>query len=201
MSMSANALTTLSNFKAYTVIGAATTWDTMLELIINSVSLQINRFTRRMLAKTTYTGLYLDGNGKQTLWLPNAPVIGTLSSLKENAVALTEGPTGSYYLYADRGTIFRPAPGLWPASPKILQVTYTAGYIVQGGAVATGETALPADIEMACLMQTAYEWKRAKDSNWGETSRSHSDGTISRVESGLLDAVEQLLRHHVRFMP
>jgi len=194
--LDSTALVTLAQLKAY--LGpefTGTTWDAALEGIINSVSVMFDGYVKRTLAKTTYTNLYLDGNGQETLWLPNWPIV-SITSIYEDDTLLVEGEDYDYY--PDSGELIR-LDGVWFKGKKTVLITYAAGYIVQGGTAGTGETALPKDIVHACFMQSAREWKKTQGSAWGVNSQSFPDGSITRFEGGLLKEVKEILDHYTRY--
>ena len=198
MAVLASSLITAAQFKAYLgpdYSGAAN--DSLFELLIDSVSEMFNCHVGRTLAKTTYADAYLDGNGQESLVLQNFPII-SITSIHEDGVLLVEGADGDYVVDYTSGLIHR-VGGVWLRGRQTVKITYAAGYIVQGTAPGTGETALPADLKLACMIQVAREWKKTQGSEWGETSRSFPDGSTSHVERGLLREVEEILQKYRRY--
>lgn len=192
MALRATALVPLATVKSYCGIPDSS-HDTTLELIIDAVSEAFNASTNRVLAKATYTNLYLDGGGEYDLLLPNYPVV-SVTSLYENDVLLTEGLTYDYLLYSDEGRVHRRG-GTWPKSDKIVKVTYVAGYVCIAG---VGETEnIPAELKLAALIQIAYEWQKQKGSSWGETARSFPDGSTTYINrKEFLPEVAQVLSRY-----
>lgn len=198
MAVLASSLITAAQLKTYLgpeYSGSAN--DSLFELLIDSVSEMFNGHVGRTLAKTTYTDAYLDGNGQVSLVLQNFPII-SITSIHEDGVLLTEGADGDYVVDYASGIVHR-IGGRWLRGRKTLKITYAAGYVVQGAVPGTGETALPADVKLACMIQAAREWKKTQGSEWGETSRSFPDGSTSRVERGLLKEVEEILQKYRRY--
>lgn len=193
MSVDAKSWVTLAQAKAYVEIGSTdSTRDALLELVIDGVSAALANFLGREVAKVTYTDAYLDGSGEQDLFLPHYPVI-SISSLAEDGVALTEGLTGDYLLYASKGILHKPAD-VWAPYPKNVKLTYVAGYTVQGATPGTGEVALPHDLKLACMMQVAAEWKRSQQKTFGASSLSVGGASISlQPELELLPQVKTIL--------
>lgn len=191
--LKATALVTLANAKVYSGIPPAdTTWDAILETIINGVSEAFNSSIGWVLAKTTYTDNYLDGNGERDLLLPHFPVI-EISALTENGVALTEGIDKDYLLYAAEGRLHR--LGRWYKAPKAIKLTYKAGYVAIP--VDAEVENLPADLGLAVRIQVASEWKKHKSSAWGETARSFPDGSITYLsKKEFLPEVETVLARY-----
>ena len=194
MSVAANSLITLAQFKAYAAISTTdAARDAAIEAIIDAVSSFFCSFLGREIALTTYTNEYMDGNGEPDLLLPYYPVK-TISSITEDDAALTEGLTADYLLYAKEGRLHRMG-GNWLNLPKAIKLTYSAGYIVQGATPSTGETALPLDLKLACMMQVGAEWKRAQRSEWGLSGISVEGGSISMLsQDSLLPQVLAILR-------
>lgn len=199
MSVAAGSLITAAQFRAYVpaIPAADTSNDTLFELLIDGVSEAFNKYVGRTLAKTTYTAVYIDGNGKESLLLPQYPVA-SITSITEDGNALTEGEDNDYLLYAASGILKR-VSGAWAKGPKTIKITYVAGYVVQGVTVTAPDIALPADLKLACMMQVAREWQKTKGSEWGESSRSFPDGSISRFETALLKEVREILDHFRSF--
>jgi hypothetical protein len=197
MSVAASSLITLDQLKAY--LGPSFEGnqnDGLLELLIDSVTVMFDSHLGRTLAKTTYTNLYFDGTGKENLYLPNWPIV-SITSIYEDDVLLTEGVDSDYVLYADIGILKR-VSGAWLKGLKTVKTTLVAGYVVQGAAPLAGETALPANVKLACMIQVSREWKKTQGSEWGESSRTFPDGSTSRIERGLLKEVEEILDHYRR---
>ena len=200
MAVAANAWISLAQFKAYAgIVSTDATRDAMIEPIIDGVSVALSGFCGREMAKTTYTNEYIDGNGECDLLLPNYPIV-SISALTENDVALTEGVTADYILYAKQGRLAR-VDGSWYQYLKSIKLTYVAGYTVQGASPGTGETALPHDLKLACCLQVAAEWKRSQRAEWGLTNISISDGSIATLASdALLPQVKAILRRYTGSM-
>lgn len=200
MGLLASSLITVAQLKAYLLasglVAAEVQHDALFEILIDGVSAAFDGAVGRALAKTTYTAVYFDGNGKADLVLPNYPII-SISSIEEDGDALAEGEDYDYQLYASSGILKR-TTGAWLKGSKTIKLTYIAGYTVQGGTLGTGEIALPADLKLACMIQVAREWKKAQGAEWGETSRSFNDGSRSFVEKGLLKEVEDVLARYRR---
>ena len=58
---------------------------------------------------------------------------------------------------------------------------------------------VPADLELACMQQIAVEFQRQQKKEWGETSRSFGDGSISTMtEEELLPYVKTVLEKYRR---
>jgi hypothetical protein len=200
VAVAANSWITLAQFKAYAGINTTDAKrDAMIEPIIDGVSALLCSMLGREIAQTTYTNEYMDGNGEVDLLLDNYPVK-SISAIAEDDVALTEGDDYDYHLYAKEGRLHR-LNGHWLDLPKIIKLTYVAGYIVQGATPSTGETALPADLKLACCMQVAAEWKRADRAEWGLTNISIDGGSLAMLsQDALIPQVRSILRRYMGIM-
>jgi hypothetical protein len=198
MAVAASSWVTLAQFKVYCGLPAAadSTNDTLYETVIDAVSSRLTQHLGREIAKTTYTTVYIDGDGERDILLPHYPIV-SITSIYEDDVLLTEGTDDDYILYASEGRLRRVGGG-WMAGSKTVKLTYVAGYTVQGASPGTGEVALPGDLKLAALMQCAAEWKRCQQKDWGEASRSFPDGSVSKhSEDALLPQVKAALDRHM----
>jgi hypothetical protein len=85
-------------------------------------------------------------------------------------------------------------------SRQIGRVTFTGGYVLPGGTVGAGQTALPDEVEQAAIEQCAYFFQR-KD-QLGLTSVSGGDGSISQFSAlDLLPPVKAMLKKYERWRP
>lgn len=149
--------------------------DAVLELLIDGVSARFNAYIGRGLLEQTETTAYLDGNGRDTLLLPRYPLV-TIEAVTENGAVLTEGEDQDYRLYSDRGALVRLGGGRWARGRKnIVLSSYKAGWPLAG---------IPKDLKYAALVQIAADYQDYRTRSWGETSRSHGDGSYSRQEVG-----------------
>jgi hypothetical protein len=188
------ALVTLSEVKGY--IGKTTDEDdAILERIIDNVSREFNAYTDRILVAFSHTNVYLDGNGKQIMWLPNYPVIstGANTAIYEDGILLSEGEDYDYILYPETGKLYR-VSGVWYWGPRKIKATYVAGYICTAA-----NNTLPEDIRMAALKQIAYEFGHYQKKDWGVDSITYPDGSRTQTQQGLLKDVQVALDFYRRF--
>jgi len=83
-------------------------------------------------------------------------------------------------------------------SREIARVTFDGGYVLPGTAATAGQTALPAELESACLEQTAYLYQR-KD-QLGLVSVSGEGGSVSQFSSlDLLPGIKKVLEKYERW--
>jgi hypothetical protein len=85
--------------------------------------------------------------------------------------------------------------GIWS---ERLRVTYTGGYVLPGGTVAAGQTALPVELDKACAEQVAHWWQRR--AQLGLTSISGEGGVINQFgKLDLLPHVAAMLKPYERW--
>lgn len=83
---------------------------------------------------------------------------------------------------------------------QVARVTYTGGYVLPGGTVGAGQTALPAAITQTCVEQCTY-WYQRRD-NLGLTSIQGEGGTIQQFAGlDLLPHVRAALKSYERYLP
>jgi len=170
------------------------TKDTLLELLIDSVSQRFNTKLRRVLAHTTYTDSLFDGSGNEWLYLPAYP-ISEITSVTEDDVLLVKET--DYKIYYMAGALRKALGALWSTEPQGLKISYKAGYVCLT-APSVGQTALPSDIKLAAIKQIGWEYNKQKAKSWGESSRSYPDGSQSFSESGdLLPEVMKVLDQYM----
>jgi uncharacterized phiE125 gp8 family phage protein len=179
-------LITLSDLKTYLEI-TDTTFDTILNDLIEAVSEEFETYTSRKFIQATYTDEYFDGDGTRILWLPNWPII-SVTSVVENDVTLTEGNEEDYIVYKEEGYLWRVGT-VWAEGVKNIKITYTAGYL---------QSDIPKDLVLAVKKQVAFEWQKQKSKRWGEQARTFPDGSITFIISELLPDVQDILNRYKR---
>jgi hypothetical protein len=186
------ALVTLADARLYSgkTVGAETEDDSIIETLIDGISAGFNSYVGRRIIEQTETIAYLDGNGKETILLPRYPNV-TITSLTEDDVALTEGEDEDYRIYSDEGMIVR-LEGRWAKGRKnIILTSYKAGYAL---------ASLPKDLKMVALEQVSFEYGNFRNKMLGVSSRSASDGSVTRFETGqFLKSVQAVLDRYRDF--
>jgi len=192
MALTDGALVTVSAVKAY-LNKTDSTHDSVLEVLIEGVTEAFTGFVGRSLALSTDSTRYLDGNGKAKLFLPRYPVV-SIASVVDDDDTLVEGQDEDYILNEREGILTR-LTGVWTDGPEEVKLTsYVAGYVVQDAVPTTGQTALPGDLKLAALKQAAFEFQAFMKKDWGESSRTFPDGSVSKQETGaLLKEVKEVL--------
>jgi hypothetical protein len=187
MSLGANALVTWDEVTA--VLKPPDGDVAAVEAIVDGVSEYFNSRTHRVLKTAVYTALYLDGNGSQILWLPNAPVTVPITSLALGSpTPLSLVVTTDYYLDSTRGRLLK-VSGVWTLGVHNILITYTAGY-------AAGS--VPKDLRWACLKQSDHEYQLWRTKSYGELSRSQGSESVSVSEEHLVPGIKDVLALYVR---
>jgi len=79
------------------------------------------------------------------------------------------------------------------------RVTFTGGYVVPGATVGAGQTALPDEIEQACIDQVAYWYQNRQ--RLGLLSTSGEGGSIQQIKTlDLLPHVVAVLKKYERWV-
>lgn len=161
--------------------------DAVLEMQIEGVSKAVDAHLDRHLRSLEYEDLELDGSGTRRLQLPNWPVT-DLEEIFLDGLELTEGL--DFELDYSTGVLTLIEEGaVWTAGPKTVKLSYTAGYAL---------AAIPKDIRMAAVTQTAYEFKQFIGQAWGVESRGQAGSNVSYEKGGLLERVKALLEPYRR---
>jgi len=126
MTLEANALVSLADLKVY-LKETGTTFDAILEILINDLSTAFDKIVKYNLAEQTYTTQLYDGNNKRRLYLKHYP-INSVSALTEDDDALTEGSDEDFMIYQNEGYLWRVGAN-WSEGNQNISVSYKAGYV------------------------------------------------------------------------
>lgn len=165
MTLVSHALTTLADLKSLLGI-TSTSHDALLSTLISTSTDFIQSYCGRTFQQTAHSQIEIDGQGSDSLILPNYPVDASASFvLQYRTSSLREASwetLDSKYYYVDwnEGMIIR-AGGSWrlpegkfAKGKRNYRVTYTAGYYLPGdvGYVGDGSQALdlPYDLQYVC---------------------------------------------------
>ena len=81
----------------------------------------------------------------------------------------------------------------------IAKVVYTGGYVMPGDEVGDGQTALPKDVENACIEQCSYWYQNRK--RLGLVAISGEGGSIQQfAQLDLLPSIKPVLKKYERFL-
>ncbi len=157
--------------------------DLIIELLINKASSYIERLTGRRLGKQSYHQWY-DADGTQELVLNEYPII-SIESIKEDGKLVAPsrynfGQTGHIgVVYRDEGWLkagWRRGLAYDIVAPKrVIEVRYTAGYVLPKDATEDDPQTLPADLEGLVWDMVAQAYASLQNGSQGLSSFSISD--------------------------
>jgi hypothetical protein len=176
-----------------------TTYDVLLTSAINAVSSRFDRETNRTLARTENTTHEFDPLDTEIL-VPCYPI----ESVQKLELKQTEAEgwleqTDVQYLVR-HCCIISLASGLCPLSSvlSLARVTYTGGYVLPGSTLPAPSSPLPADLEHACIEQTAH-WFQTRDYLGLKTHWPSGATYLQFTGLPLLPAVSTTLKHYERW--
>jgi len=189
-------LTQLSTLK--TRLGIADTADdTLLTNLIQFAGGRFERESNRSLERVSGATEEFSGEAEE-ICVPRFPIEAvTQFAVKTRESDGWEVISGVDYLVRRACVISLVAP-LGTASQQA-RVTYTGGYVLPGGTPGAGQTALPAELEQACVEQCAY-WYQNRH-RLGLRSVPAEGRTFYQLsEIDLLPQVQSVLRTYERWM-
>ncbi len=197
MPVNANGLTTLAAMKRYLNISGPTQ-DTEIEDLINGVSDLFEELTGRAFLEATYTDDVLDPTGIPELLLTK-PVSGELRALPVTvftSVAIAGSAIGSadFQVNTKFGIVTMLNQVFFGVRGDV-KVTWTGGYILQGGSVTSPQRALPISIEQATKELVALQYRiQTKQLGPGLTSISAAGESVSVVDEGIPQSIQNVLK-------
>lgn len=171
----------------------------LIEMIINGVSDLMQRRMGRRLIYTEDIEEDIHGNSKPYIDVKRWPIV-AINSITEDTESLTVST--DYKVNNELGRIYRVSglygrEALWAKGVYNITVDYDAGFSI--GAPGGNESRLPYDITEACLKQIAHEVKRSRAKDWGESSRTFPDGSVTKNVENLLPSVERVCKLYKRY--
>lgn len=165
------ALSTIEKVKARLPNVAVSSFDTLIETLINQATGYIETFCDRRFKETAYTeerynGWNEDRYQKLTLFLKNYPVDSGQTFKIEERISKEndtweEIDSDDYELDPDIGLVHFDTH--LPAGHQNIRVTYTAGYKIDFVNETTATHTLPFDLTEACSTLAVREFKRRDD--------------------------------------
>jgi hypothetical protein len=139
-------------------------------------------------------GINFDFRGDEMNVRPDrCPVVSVASFWSKATEALgwvVESPTPDYLIGQQKNVIELAAP--LGSSVGLGRVVYTGGYVLPGTTPGTGETALPSEVEQACVEQCAYVYQNR--ARLGVASMSAEGGSVQQFGNlDLLPSVRAVL--------
>jgi len=195
-------LCTLADVKDRLGLPSSTEYDTLINRIIAGLEGIFAREVRRPLLLTAADQTEYYTGACPFLQVDRYPVA-ALTSIK---VATDYVFTSAEALVADtdyrllrggaKGIIHRLYMD-WESQPDCIQIVYRGGYCSAGVTPGTGETALPADLREAAILQAAFLFKRKDDI--GLSAVSFDGGSISKFSAlDLLPLVKDILSNYIK---
>lgn len=205
MSVNAYALTTVARLKAYLGISAST-YDSVLEVIINALTDFIENECDRRFKQTAYSGTKLDGKGSNEIVLPQWPVSSTATlKLYERSGGTfgsddwSEVDSSSYRIDYDSGIIrgnFKFAKGF-----QNYKIDYTAGYnfdVNAGTPIYLSAIGL-SDLELICWKLASREFAKRKGGGDISSIRLYNYSVSFTKEAYSDDEVKEVLFKYKKF--
>jgi len=201
--MNSYALTTVARLKAFIGIDVST-YDSVLETIIDSVTDWIENECGRRFKLTAYTGVILDGKGSKEMVLPQWPVSTATLTLYEREGG-SYGDTNFDSISSDKYRIDRES-GIISLDHKFYEgfqnykIDYSAGYDFENvtGTLKTLASVGLSDLEMAVWKLASQAYNNRKSS--GNISRMklyNYDVTFAK-ESDADDQIQKVLSKYQR---
>jgi len=174
-------LTTVARLKTFLDISDST-YDAVLEIIINSCTDFIENYCDRRFKKATYNEIY-DGTGTRFLFLKQYPVSSTdpFTLQVRNGNSFTNIPTEDYFVKYNEGIIV----GEFHKLPRHYRVSYSAGYDYDNITTYLSDVGC-ADLELACWKLCGKIFNRRKG-NSDITSESIGNYSVSFMRETMLD--------------
>ena len=184
-----NALTTLAAAKVWVAIASAvTTYDTLIELYIDAVCAQFNKYTKRQLKSRTLTEYY-EGNGTPDLYTKEYPItsITSIHIDTDRAYGAATLIDSSKYVSYDDGKIHLDQ-NTFSASAKANKIVYVAGY-----------TTIPNDLVMAVSDQIKWMFRKHLANQEGIQVETQIGGSTTLTEEGeILTSSLEILKRYKR---
>jgi hypothetical protein len=203
--MNAYALTTVARLKAFIGIDV-TTYDSVLEVIIDAVTDYVENECDRRFKQTAYTGTIIDGEGKSSVVLPQWPV--------KNGATLTfyerEGgnygdnnwdtlSSDKYRVDEDSGIVnsnFRLSNGF-----QNYKIDYTAGYDFENvtGTLKTLASVGLSDLELVVWKLCSRAYNERKSGGNIASMRLYNYSVSFSKEAYSDDEIKEVLNKYKRF--
>lgn len=173
MAVSQYALCSLAYIKRILGIDQSNTdHDTLLEPLIDAVSIRIEELTLRQFVSRTHVE-EKDGEGENWIHLDNYPVTVLHSLFDDVNRVWSDGSlisSDNYILIEDEGTVILEGIYAFNDGRRNVRARYTGGY--------ADTDSLPADLQYATALVVAYAYSRVDKHQFGIASVTVSDKTV-----------------------
>jgi hypothetical protein len=174
--MALNALALLTLDEARAAVGLKnSSSDTDLELIVNALTVAFEIEVRGPLKQRTISDYRLDGNGKNEIMLPFAPIQSVtkveIRNGLDDSVMKVISDTSKFVLKDRERAILLLKEDVFTRGMQNILITMNAGYLA---------TDIQMDFAKNLLtMQLSASWQRFQNKEWGITSKTLADGAIT----------------------
>jgi len=186
MSLGANALTSWDRVKSS--LGFTTDeHQAAAEFLIDAVSATANRISGRKLKARDYTDLRLDGSGRDTIILPEYPIVSLTGIYVDRSRTFgddTALASTIYQILADSGMV-RLYSGVFPSGAGNVKLVGRLGY----------ET-VPEDLELAVVECVGYNRRRLESGTTGMRQESMEGAVTAQYELGLPLSVREVFEDY-----
>ena len=171
------------------------------DILAGFIAAASGRFARECNRVFDYsaTATYDFRGDEMDLVVDRYPIVTVTSFSLKTTEALgfvAEATTPDYLVNGTRSIIELSAP--LGTGRELGRVTYAGGYVLPGGTVGTGQTALPDELEQAAIEQCAF-WYQNKD-RLGLAGVSSQGGSVSKLATAdLLPDVQAVLTKYERW--
>lgn len=172
--------------------------DTLLTRLLNAFGEHAEKLCNRKFARSASAVVYFDATATELL-VDRFPIESlTTWALREAGSETWTTQTDIATTRDDASGVITFVDGPLGTSRDNARLTFAGGYVLPGGTVGSGQTALPKDIEHAAVEQCAH-WYRQRD-RLGLSGVS-GDGSVSLPPSlHLLASVEEILKPYRRLV-
>ena len=168
------------------------TQDSMVELCINSSSQYLEGATDRKLKSQSHTELR-HGRAGNIILLRQYPATAISELAIDQTCKFTDPNTiisSDDYIICDDGNSILYINCLFPSGYNNVRIKYTAGY-----------TAIPTDLEMACLWLVHFYYRIRETQDIGRTTKSKMDESITILQDAPKDVKDTIERYRRCEMP
>lgn len=199
MAINANGLTTLVAMKRYLNVTDGSQ-DTEIEDLIDAVSNQFEELTGRAFLEATYTDDIFDPTGISELLLTK-PITMELRALPVTvftSLAIAGSAIGSADFQVNtKFGIVTMLNQIFFGIRGDVKITWTGGYILQGGSITGPQRALPDNIELAAKELIALKYRvQTKQLGPGIENVSAAGESVSYSDRGIPKSVEDVLKQY-----
>jgi hypothetical protein len=171
MSLQANALVTLALARSYLSIPSTSTdFDPIIEMFINQVSDQCEKYCGRYFKTASYTQ-YIDGGRGNLIVVDQYPITAVASIHLDSTRAFEASslvPSTDYIVNPNDIELVK---NLIPFGVGSCKVVYTAGYAV-----------IPSDLQAACLFAVDYYYRMRSDKRIGRSGVNKGGEGVSYID-------------------